>query len=365
MSAGLSGPYKISRVNDVIYASPGDKPLLADLYLPDLPNAAARQLPVIVWLHGGGWRFGDRKLGPDLGRFFAEQGFAMVSLDYRLSGEAIFPAAVIDVKTGVRWLRSVAASYSLDATRIGLWGSSSGGHLAALAALSGRGLFEDAKSSYAAYSSAVQAVVEAYAPIDFLQMDEHRDPLDRPSDDPESIQLPPGKRSADADSLESLFLGAPIKTCPELVRQANPVAHVSSGAPPFLILHGLSDTAVPAHQSELLFQTLGSAGNDVTLCLVEGLGHGFLNRNHFDQGPPRGVTVRRWLAGKRKPNAAKPCLTFGVTSAFRLVQKNAMRQRRRFILPEEQHDEQLETTYISWRGRRGRGGGIRLAEVQF
>ncbi len=120
---------------DLVYASPHGKPLLADLYLPRQPPA---RLPVIVWLHGGGWRLGDRRLAPDLQRYFAQEGFAMASIEYRLSGEASFPAAVEDVKTAVRWLRASTDAYGLDAKRIGLWGSSSGGHLAALAALSGR-----------------------------------------------------------------------------------------------------------------------------------------------------------------------------------------------------------------------------------
>ena len=311
--AAISDTYAVSRVDDLVFASPGGNPLLADLYLPD---GAPRPLPVIVWLHGGGWRVGDRRLAPDLGRFFAERGFAMASFDYRLSGDAIFPAAVEDVKTGIRWLRSVADVYSLDPARIGLWGSSSGGHLAAMAALSGPEAFQPADSAWATMSSAVQAVVTGYAPGDFLQMDEHRDPLGRPSEDAESIQLPPGKRSADADSPESTFLGAPIATCPDLVRRASPLTYVKPGAPPFLIIHGQSDTAVPSHQSELLFHALAANGNDATLCLVEGLGHGFLNRNHFDQGPSRRTIVQRSHAGMLEPSHAGPPLTFGVIESF-------------------------------------------------
>src|SRR5580692_6078407 len=118
--------------------------MLADVYLPD----AEPPLPVIIWLHGGGWRFGDRRLAPDLTRHFASRGFAMVSIEYRLSGQAVFPAPLEDVKAAVRWVRSAAERYGFDADHIGLWGSSAGGHLAALAALCEPG--------------AVQAVVNGY-----------------------------------------------------------------------------------------------------------------------------------------------------------------------------------------------------------
>lgn len=279
---------EVKAVRDVPYAHPGGKPLLLDLFLPQQISP----LPVIVWLHGGGWRLGDRRLAPNLERYFAQSGFAMASIEYRLSGEAIFPAAVEDVKTAVRWLRGNAASYGLDAKHIGLWGSSSGGHLAALAALSGPALFQSAASEYATDSSEVQAVVDGYGPTDFLQIDTHRLSDGEVATDPESMQLPKDLRSASPDSFESRFLGAPINTCPELVRQANPAAYAHPGTPPFLILHGLSDMAVPPHQSELLYEALAAHQNTVTLCLIEGLGHGFLNRNHLDDGPPRRVIVR-------------------------------------------------------------------------
>lgn len=275
---------------DLRYANPHGKQLLADLYLP---KQDAARLPVIVWLHGGGWRLGDRRLAPDLQRYFAQAGFAMASIEYRLSGEAIFPAAVEDVKTAVRWLRASADTYGLDPARIGLWGSSSGGHLAALAALSGPGVFESPASEYSGYSSEVQAVMDGYGPVDFLEMDAQRTAAGVVSDDPESVKLPKDLRSNSADSFESLFLGAPITTCRDLVRQANPVTYARASAPPFLIMHGLADSAVPAKQSELLYEALAAhAGNEVTLGLITGLGHGFLNRNHLDDGPKRTIELR-------------------------------------------------------------------------
>ncbi len=145
----------------------------------------------------------------------------------------------------------------------------------------------------------------------------YRDPTGRPSDDPESIQMPAGKRSRDPDSFESLLLGASIETRPDLVRLANPITYVKPGAPPFLILHGLSDTAVPFQQSILLYEALAAAGNDVTLCLIKGLGHGFLNRNDFDKGPPRPVTVRSTRNGEpEQATTDGPPVTFDAIETF-------------------------------------------------
>lgn len=288
-------------IRDQVYAVRPQRVLQADLYLPDAAvavpagagtspgsvqaadanRASGARRPAILWLHGGGWRFGDRRQCPSLERYYAQRGYVMVSIDYRRSQEALFPAAVEDVKTAARWLKSQAGRYGIDPDRIGLWGSSAGGHLAALAAISAEDRFRD--TEYSPYSSSVAAVVDAYGPSDFLRMDAHRDPDGKPSDDLESIQLPPGKQSADADSLESLFLGAPIQTCPERVRAANPVTYVHGHVPPFLLLHGASDTAIPAHQSQLLYAALAAGGNDVTLGLVRGLGHGFLNRANLDE----------------------------------------------------------------------------------
>jgi acetyl esterase/lipase len=307
-------PTATSRVDDVLFATEDGVALHADLYLPRPIDG--RRSPVIVWVHGGAWRFGDRRLAPDLSRFFAARGFAMASIDYRLSTQALFPAPVRDVKTAVRWLRSVAPFYGFDSDRIGLWGSSSGGHLAALAALSGPGVFEDASSPYSAYSSAVRAFVDGYGPTDFLQIDAHRPADGTPSDDPESILLPAGLRSSLPESPESLLLGAPIETCPERVRDANPIAYAKGGAPAALILHGACDTTVPVHQSVLLYDALAAHDNRVSLTIVDGLGHGFLNRSDLDDGPPRAQTTRTHVPGHGEQLVHESGQVFGLVEAF-------------------------------------------------
>lgn len=297
---------------DLVYTRPGGSPQLLDLYLP---QGVAGPLPVIVWLHGGGWRLGDRRLGPDLRRYYAAHGFAMASIDYRLSGEVTFPAQLHDVRAAVRWLRASAERYGLDGERIALWGSSSGGHLAALAALSGQEPLEGEMLEEPDQPVGVQAVVDGYGPVDFLQIDAHRRPAGQPSDDPESARLPAPKPSAAPDSFESLLIGAPIESRPDLVRGASPLSYVRPEAPPFLILHGLADAHVPAHQSELLYQALAAHGNDVTLYLVAGESHGFLNRNDFDH-TPRAVTVRRSSGGQPETVTDGPPLSFDTIEAF-------------------------------------------------
>jgi acetyl esterase/lipase len=278
--------YEVKVLTDLEFAAPNGKPLLVDLYLP---IGVEKPLPVIVWLHGGGWRIGDRKLGPDFRVRFAERGFAMASIEYRLSGEAIFPAQIHDVKAAIRWLRSVANEYGLDSGCIGLWGSSAGGHLAALAGTTGNGRLEN---EWSEYTSDVQAVVDGYGPTDFLQMDAYSNFEVAVSADPESVQLHAPSQHGASDSPESQLLGAPIHSVPERVQEANPINYINQEAPPFLIMHGLSDTAVPVHQSELLYEALIAKGNEATLCLIEGLSHAFFNKNDLDDNHPHPVTIR-------------------------------------------------------------------------
>jgi acetyl esterase/lipase len=289
--------HSVEIITDLVYAEINGRQLLADLYLPKVKK---EPLPVIIWLHGGGWRFGDRRLGPDFTRYFASKGFAMVSIDYRLSDEDTFPAQIHDVKTAVRWVKTIATEYGLDAKKIGLWGSSAGGHLATLAATTEPNQFIGENPLYSEMTSEVQAVVIGYGPVDFLKIDEQRELDGIIEEDPESVQIPTDKKTSDPDSFESLFLGAPILTCPERVKEANPLTYIKSGLPPFLIIHGLSDIAVPAHQSRLLYQEIADKENNVSLYLIKGLGHGFLNRTNLDDVGPRAATYYASKNGEKE-----------------------------------------------------------------
>ncbi|MEH7414593.1 alpha/beta hydrolase [Neobacillus drentensis] len=305
--------HSVEIITDLVYAEIKGRQLLADLYLPKVRK---EPLPVVIWLHGGGWRFGNRKLGPDFTRYFASKGYAMVSIDYRLSDEDIFPAQIHDVKTAVRWVKTIAGEYGLDRNKIGLWGSSAGGHLAALAATTESNQFIGENPLYPEMTSEVQAVAIGYGPMDFLQIDEQRKLDGITEEDPESVQIPKDKKTSDPDSFESLFLGGPILTCPERVKEANPLTYVKSGLPPFLIMHGLSDVAVPAHQSKLLYQKLADKKNNVSLYLIYGLGHGFLNRTNLDEGGPRVARCYVSNNGEEKINEGMDLLIFDTIEDF-------------------------------------------------
>ena len=237
----------VRRVPDVVYREvPGYRPLELDLYLPEDVAPA----PVIVHVHGGGWRRGSRReplpvLGPDFYDGLAAQGFAVAAIDYRLSGEARYPAPLEDVRMAVGWIRDHGPSYGLDAGRVFLWGDSSGGHLALLAALTA------AKQP----GSEVQGVVAWFPVTDLAGL-------------PADVAGVGGVPDPGPDSREAQLLGAPASLVPDLAGEASPLAHASAGAPPILLMHGAADDMVPAAQSIRLAEALRAAGAEVELDLV-------------------------------------------------------------------------------------------------
>jgi len=269
--------YSVKVIHDLVYSDAGGVPRLADIFLPQGVN---RPVPVILWVHGGGWRFGDRKLAPDLSRWFAERGFAMVSFDYRLSDEVKFPDPVVDVNTAVRWVRSIAEEYALDPEAIGLWGSSAGGHLSACASLADGQFTGD---EHLDFSSEVHAVVDGYGPTDFSLIDQDRIAVPPKVPDAETVLVRNVLPASDPESFESRHLGVPVAAGSTEVARANPATYVHADAPPFLILHGESDALVPWTQSQLLYDALADAGNEVTLVKYERLGHGFFMNSSLDE----------------------------------------------------------------------------------
>lgn len=195
------------------------------------------------------------------------KGYAIASLDYRLSGDAPFPASLEDCKSAIRWLRAHAAAYDLDPDHLVAFGESAGGHQASLLGVTSPGDGFDV-GDHLDFSSAVQGVVPYYAPSDFLQMD-----ANRPRDGESLAHDPPG-------SAESLYIGTleGIQAVPEKVARANPVTYLTAGkkVPPFFIAHGVEDRVVPYHQSILLDEALREVGVSVTFHPVEGTDHVFL-----------------------------------------------------------------------------------------
>jgi acetyl esterase/lipase len=242
-------------LNDLEYIPGGGERNRLDLYLP---GNATSPLPVIVWVHGGAWRAGSKANCP--ARRFVAKGYAVASLNYRLSQQAVFPAQLEDCKAAVRWLRAHAADYQLDADRFAAWGSSAGGHLVALLGTTGD-THEFDKGDHLDQPSRVQAVVDWFGPTDFMQMNRQR---------PANARMDHNA----ADSPEALLIGGAVQENPGKAARANPITYVSEGDPPFLIMHGNRDPLVPYQQSELLRDALQGAGVPVKLILVEGAGHG-------------------------------------------------------------------------------------------
>ncbi|MBI5394606.1 MAG: alpha/beta hydrolase, partial [Verrucomicrobia bacterium] len=250
-------PEGVKTHRNLAYVQDGHERQRLDLYVPEKADAP---LPLIIWIHGGGWAAGSKDNCPPLRQGFTGRGYAVASIGYRLSGDAIFPAQIEDCKAAIRWLRAHAKEYGLNPDRFGVWGSSAGGHLVALVGTSG-GVKEFDVGAHLDVSSRVQAVCDYYGPTDLLQMDAHAPPDARLKHDP-------------ATSPESRLIGGPIQENKEKTGRANPIAYVSKDDPPFLIVHGDKDPLVPIHQSELLFDALRKAGVSVRFHTIHGAGHG-------------------------------------------------------------------------------------------
>jgi acetyl esterase/lipase len=244
---------------DVSFANVDGLPLLLDVYLPDSPpDVAAKPLGVILWVHGGAWRAGSRA-SPDLLGLTA-RGWALASVDYRLSTVAQFPAQIFDIKAAVRYLRAHAAEFGIPRTPFVVAGSSAGGHLAALVGLSNgeRELEGVAASKDSKQSSDVQAVVSLYGASDLTLI------LSQSSPHGLSVRVP---------ALDLLLGGQPDKV-PDLARLASPVFHVDAGDPPLLLLHGDQDDQMPIEQSRELEAAYRKLGLPVQFEVVKGSGHG-------------------------------------------------------------------------------------------
>jgi acetyl esterase/lipase len=225
-----------------------------------------------VWVHGGAWLAGSKAGGP--GPILAAEGYFVASIEYRLSGEATFPAQIEDCKCAIRYLRAHARKYNIDPNRIGAWGSSAGGHLVALLGTSGGVKGLEGKGGWQDQSSRVQAVCDWFGPTDFPKMGGWHDA---------------------ANSPEQRLLGGSYTEKADLVRAANPITHVTPDDPPLLIMHGENDNTVPINQSELLHEALKKASVEVTFVRVKNAGHGFPLRSGARATEPSGDEIRQQI----------------------------------------------------------------------
>lgn len=284
-------------LRDVAYApaEPADsRGHLLDLYLP--PRSAT-PTPVVIFSHGSGWLAENGRDGAEIvAAELNPRGYAVAGVAVRSSAHARFPGQLHDVKAAIRYLRSVAGEHGLDPDAVVTMGESSGGWVAAMAALTGDRPELEGELGVTGPSSRVSAAIPFYPPTDFLQMDQHMI-------DCGYFDRVFGLRDCHRDprSPESLLLGCPIASCPERVAAANPISYVTPGSPPLLILHGTADLLVPHHQGELLHDAMRAAGADSTLVTVPGGEHG-----HWD----------RWLAGEVAVPAGQPTPDWATVLAF-------------------------------------------------
>lgn len=250
-------PEGAKALRDIPYVKGGHAAQVLDLYLPPGADAAAKPLPLVVWVHGGAWLAGNKAQCPALP--LLGRGYAVASVEYRLSPVATFPAQIHDCKAAIRWLKANAQQYRLDPERIGAWGSSAGGHLVALLGTSaGVKEMDGDLGDHKDLSTRVACVVDFFGPTDFTRM--------RNS----------GRIDHDAaNSPESKLIGGPVQQNKDKAAKANPITYIGKGMPPFLIMHGDKDETVPPNQSELLAEALKKNGSDVTYKVIEGAGHGF------------------------------------------------------------------------------------------
>ena len=272
------------------YAMPvGYRPLQLDAWIPDVPVPP----PLVVWIHGGAWLFGDRRYLPETLRpnqLFDESlaaGLAVASVDYRHSREASFPAQLHDAKAAIRYLRAHSEELGLDTSRVGVWGESAGGHLAALVGLTDRRPDLEGDLGVVDPSSAVDAVVDWYGPSDLAAMQSKSPPPHIAATLPPELLFPEDVLVEGVDDATRIA--------------ASPVNLVSAAAPPFLLVHGTDDQVVPYAQSQQLAAALEAMGAPVQLVPVEGADH------IFDGYPDVDSLVRlsvEFLAGvlRKEPN---------------------------------------------------------------
>jgi acetyl esterase/lipase len=261
---GVSGQF------DIPYATlAGFRPLTLDLYTP---RASAMPLPMVLFIHGGGWNSGDSKHALPFTDFpralagLAARGYVVASMNYRLSQEARFPAALQDVKTAIRWLRSHATDFNGDVTRIAVWGASAGGQLATMAgATCGVPRFQPQDTSMESPSDCPEAVIDWFGPTDLASLAADNG---KPAKD--------GFTPVTPTSEEGAYLGCEPSACaPGVVRLTSPMAFLSENAPPFLIQHGAADTTVSPKQAQKLYDALKQKGVPAQIVLYPGAEHGF------------------------------------------------------------------------------------------
>lgn len=258
-------PGGVKAWRDVTYqVNPGYRPQIVDIYVP----AGKGPHPLVLYIHGGGWMGGHTRQSGAFDNFpkmlaaFAAEGFTVASVEYRLSGEVTFPAQAKDIFAALRFLRQNAAQYHIDPSRVGVFGGSAGGHLAALTGLACTdGKIDATLDPASANDGCVQATAAWYGIHDLATM----------------------PRITQKDSAEQRLLGCKDSTCTtEAIRAASPISYVDVKDAPVLLLHGVDDKVVPVGQSQQLEAALKAAGVPVSATYYPGIDHSFMGATPDD-----------------------------------------------------------------------------------
>jgi acetyl esterase/lipase len=276
-------------IPDLSYADNDNPRQRLDLLLPrSAPGTSPR--PLLVFVHGGGWRNGDKQSGRALlARYVATGKYVGATIGYRLSGEAIWPAQLHDCKAAIRWLRANARKHGIDADRIGVIGPSAGGHLVAMLGVSGgvKGL-EGTIGLHRDQHSNVTCVVDQFGPTELLIMDDY-----------------PGKLvHNNPNSPESRLIGGALQENKAAARNASPVTHVSRNDAPILIVHGTDDPVVPFSQSERFREVLQKARVPVDLIQMTDGGHGGFQSQELERRID--AFLARHLLGDKRAFSTEP-----------------------------------------------------------
>jgi len=256
----------ITIVPDLVYREGHDRAWKLDLVMPKKRGSKPR--PGIVFVHGGGWSEGDKRMGAFINAAieYAQKGYVCVSINYRLIDEAPFPACIEDVKNAVRWFRANAGKYNLDPNRIGGYGHSAGAHLVCMLGLVKKEAGLEGDGPYQDQSSLLQAVCASAAPTDF--------------------------------SLWPTVRSEKFSVTPNLVKLSSPITYASKDAPPFLLIHGTADAGVNVKHADTLVEALKGAGaKDVNYLRIEGAGHGVFHEHSARTGPAMEAFFKRTLGG--------------------------------------------------------------------
>lgn len=250
------------KIANLAYVKDGSPRQTLDLYLPD-PEAQfsfldkKKPIPVIVWIHGGSWMYGDKTEDCIPARELSDH-FAVASINYRLTTESPLPAQINDCKAAVKYLRANAKKYNLDPDRIGVWGTSAGAYLAALMGTTGDVEWMEGKIGEEGYSSRVQAVCDWSGPVNFLSA---------------QGQVGPNSKFKFEGPGSAIYSLMGTNMHPMALLSASPINYITPDDPPFLIMHGDKDDAIPLAQAKEFYDALTSKGVRARFKIAHGKGH--------------------------------------------------------------------------------------------